>query len=50
MEVEHFELPALFDDAVEDPTQDVRIDEVPFEPDRFLDHRRLLVARRSLAG
>jgi hypothetical protein len=39
LEVEHLELPAPFHDAVEHAAQDVRVDEVPFKPDRFLDHR-----------
>ena len=42
-EVQHLELAPLFDHTVEDPPQDVGIDEMPFELDRFLDHRRLLV-------
>ena len=55
LEVEHLELASLFHDAVEHPPQDVRIDEVPFELDGFLDHRpppgllRVLMLGESLA-
>ena len=37
-ELEHLELAAVLDDAVEDPAQDVRVDEVAFQRDGLADH------------